>query len=173
MYSPGFDGDDDNLLKTYNPYEVNFSSSLLKDGDVFLQIETVVDFLGVLKDPLVALRENKPDSTLKPVKQGLWDLAKCYSDTVISGEDRMVIRFPRAGTEYGETWFEFRKINGTTTLRLYSELDPLLIKGVEMGFFSKVNERDILREADNIAIGFTINLLSWPQYCQPASTRLP
>ena len=160
MYSPGFDGDDDNLLKTYNPNDVNFASSLLKDGDVILQIERVVDFLGVLQHSFVGLREDKPDSTLKPIQQRLLSLAGCYADTVISVKDRRSYPIPgNASTEYGEAWFEFRKINGIATLKVYSELDSSLIGRVETGLLSEVNKQGILRDVDNVAIGFSINFL--------------
>lgn len=165
LYSPGFDGDDDNLLKTYNPNDVNFASSLLKDGDVILQIERVVDFLGVLQKSFVGLREDKPDSTLKPIQQRLLNLARCYADTVIAIEDRHGYPIPaNASTEYGVTWFEFRKFNGTTRLRMYSELDSSLIGRVETGLLSEVNKQGILRDVDSVAIGFPINFLG-PIFC--------
>lgn len=165
LYSPGFDGDDDNLLKTYNPNDVTFASSLLKDGDVILQIQRVVNFLGVLQHSSVGLREDKPDSTLKPIQQRLLSLSRCYADTVISFEDRHGYPIPAdASTEYGVTWFEFRKINGTTSLRMYSELDSSLIGRVETGLLSEINKQGILGEADNVAIGFSINFLG-PIFC--------
>ena len=160
LYSPGFDGDDDNLLKTYNPDDVNFASSFLKDGDVILQNERVVNFLGELRQSFVGLREDKPDSTLKPIQQRLLSLSRCYADTVISFEDRHGYPIPaNASTEYGVTWFEFRKLNGTTSLRMYSELDSSLIGRVETGLLSEVNKQGILRDVENVAIGFSINFL--------------
>jgi hypothetical protein len=171
LYSPGFDGDDDDLLKTYDPYDVNFASSLLKDGDVILQTQRVVDFLLVLDD-FVGLREDKPDSTLKPIQQRLFRLAACYADTVIPIKDRHGYPLPvGASSVYGETWFEFRKINGTTSLRLYSELDSSLIRPVETGLLSEVNKQGILRDVNNVAIGFSINFLG-PIFC-PGSPSSP
>lgn len=162
LYSSGFDGDDDKLQKTYIGNDVDFVSSLLKDGDVILQIQRVLEFRSELENSFVALREDKPDSTLKPIQQKLLNLARCYADTVIAIEDRFGYSIPAgASTYYGLTWFEFRKLNGTTSLRMYSELDSSMIGRVETGLLSEVNKQGILRDVDNIAIGFPINFLGY------------
>ena len=160
LYSPGFDGDDDNLKAVYNPNDVDFSSSLLKDGDVILQIKCVTDFLFFLKDHSVYLNENRPDSTLIPIKRKLWSLAQCYADTLTAINEPDTLLIPSdSGPEYGRAWIEFRKISGSVTLRIYSELHSSLMDKAERELLAIANHRGLLQNVDNVILGFPIDFL--------------
>jgi len=165
LYSPGFDLDDDSLREYYDHDDVDFLSSLYKDGDLILQVKGVTDFLSILEHEWVGLRSNQPDTTLKSTKVKLWRLSQCYLDTLkaIREVDTLIIPINEI-PEYTVAWLEFRKANGSTTLKVHSVLNHSFIERVQSELLAETNRRGLLSDLDNVAIGFGINFLG-PRLC--------